>query len=315
MLDQVMQSSDVLSENKQAAAGIDSAKIDRTWLNAGFRELDVDYDAATNIFQCRFQYTERPSFTPDVLNDLTRVRGLVASLVNRMNVPVKYFVLASNMPGIFSLGGDLHLFSQLIRDRDRDGLTAYARTCVGEVHANSMSLGLPIVTISLVQGDALGGGFETALSSNVIIAERSAKFGLPEIMFNLFPGMGAYNYIARRTSVAIAERMIMSGRVYTGEELFDMGIVDVLADDGKGDQAVKDYVRKNSSRHTAHRAIYDVRERVTPITLEDLNTITDVWVDTALALRPIDLKMMERLVSAQDRRRSRSLPGQSGQDE
>jgi len=52
------------------------------------------------------------------------------------------------------------------------------------------NLFLPLTTISLAQGDALGGGFEAALSCSVIIAERRARFGFPEVMFNLFPGMG-----------------------------------------------------------------------------------------------------------------------------
>jgi len=210
------------------------------------------------------------------------------------------------MPGIFNLGGDLSLFAELIRRHDRAALTAYARACVAEVHANSVAFDLPIITISLVQGDALGGGFEAALSSNVIIADRSAKFGLPEIMFNLFPGMGAYNFIARRTNAATAERMIMSGRIHTGAELYDMGIVDVLAEDGQGEEALNDYVHKNARRHAAHRAIYQARQRVNPITLQDLNDITDLWVDTALTLSPPDLKMMDRLVAAQGRRCART---------
>ena len=52
------------------------------------------------------------------------------------------------------------------------------------------SFDLPFTTISLVQGDALGGGFEAALAGDVVIAEKSAQFGFPEVMFNLFPGNG-----------------------------------------------------------------------------------------------------------------------------
>ena len=281
-------------------------------LDGQFRELDLDFDANTGVFWCRFQFSNRPSFTPEVLGELRRMRQLLASrqvAAGSQEPQVKYMVLGSRMPGIFNLGGDLHLFANLIRKRDRAALTAYARACVAEVHANSMALDLPIITISLVQGDALGGGFEAALSSNVIIAERSAKFGLPEIMFNLFPGMGAYNFIARRTNAATAERMIMSGRIYTGAELYDMGIVDVLAEDGRGEEALNDYVRKNARRHAAQRAIYQARQRVNPITLQDLNGITDLWVDTAMTLSPIDLKMMERLVAAQGRRRARAEAG------
>jgi DSF synthase len=287
-------------------------------LDGQFRELDLDFDANTGVFWCRFQFSNRPSFTPEVLSELRRMRQLLASQSSvagsrtdaaPQTPQVKYMVLASRMKGIFNLGGDLHLFAELIRRRDRAALTAYARACVAEVHANSVSLDLPIITMSLVQGDALGGGFEAALSSNVIIAERSAKFGLPEIMFNLFPGMGAYNFIARRTNAATAERMIMSGRIYTGAELYDMGIVDVLAEDGRGEEALNDYVRKNARRHAAHRAIFQARQRVNPITLQDLNGITDLWVDTAMTLSPVDLKMMERLVAAQGRRRARAQSG------
>jgi DSF synthase len=288
-------------------------------LDGQFRELDLDFDANTGVFWCRFQFSNRPSFTPEVLSELRRMRQLLASQsdiagdrtgsAGDRTPQVKYMVLASRMQGIFNLGGDLHLFAELIRRRDRAALTAYARACVAEVHANSMALDLPIITMSLVQGDALGGGFEAALSSNVIIAERSAKFGLPEIMFNLFPGMGAYNFIARRTNAATAERMIMSGRIYTGAELYDMGIVDVLAEDGRGEEALNDYVRKNARRHAAHRAIFQARQRVNPITLQDLNGITDLWVDTAMTLSPADLKMMERLVAAQGRRRARAESG------
>lgn len=279
-------------------------------LDRQFRELDLDFDAGTGVFWCRFRFSDRPSFTPAVLRELRRVRQMLASRGDASQDPqgpqVKYVVLGSRMPGVFNLGGDLGLFAQLIRRRDRDSLTAYARACVAEIHANSVALDLPVITMSLVQGDALGGGFEAALSANVIVAERSAKFGLPEVMFNLFPGMGAYNFLARRSSAAVAEKLIMSGRVHTGAELYDMGIVDVLAEDGEGEEVLLDYVRKNGRRHAAHRAIYQARQRVNPITLQDLNEITDLWVDTALTLGPADLKMMERLVAAQDRRRART---------
>src|SRR3712207_4090014 len=101
---------------------------------------------------------------------------------------------------------------------------------------------LPVITVALVQGDALGGGFECALAHDLIVAERSAKFGLPEVLFNLFPGMGAYSFLSRRIGRQAAERMILSGRVHTAEELHEMGLVDVLAPDGEGEEAVLDFV-------------------------------------------------------------------------
>ena len=114
--------------------------------------------------------------------------------------------------------------------------------------------------------------------------------------------MGAYSLIARRLGAAQAERMILSGRIYGAEELYELGLVDVLADDGKGDEAVYEYIDQFGRRHSAHRAIYNVRRHVNPVTYDELLGVTRAWVESALALEESDLKRMERLARAQDRR-------------
>ena len=165
------------------------------------------------------------------------------------------------------------------------------------------NLELPVITISLIQGDALGGGFEAAISGNVVIAEKSAKFGLPEVLFNLFPGMGAYSLISRRIGPAQAERMIFSGKVYSAEELYELGLVDMIVEDGTGQTAVMDYVSRNVRRHNANIAVYRARQRINPLSYEELYEITVDWVDAALTLTDSDLRRMERLAGAQDKRR------------
>ena len=258
------------------------------------------------VLWCRFRHANSPSFTPNLLHDIgavqRTVRRIFAEQIDPEAVPVRYIVWASQMPTIWNLGGDLRLFAQLIRSRDRDRLLAYALEVVREGHLNSINLQLPLITVSLVQGDALGGGFEAALSSNLIIAERSAKFGLPEVLFNLFPGMGAYSFLARRIHPAAAERMIFSGKIYSGAELHELGVVDVLAEDGTGEQSLYSHIKRNERAHRTHCAIYRVRQRVQPITYEEMADISRIWVETALHLQEPDLREMERLIVAQNRR-------------
>jgi len=57
------------------------------------------------------------------------------------------------------------------------------------------------------------------------VAEKNAKMGLPEIMFNLFPGMGAYHLLCRRLPAVKAEQLILSGHTYSADELHEMGVV------------------------------------------------------------------------------------------
>ena len=268
-------------------------------------ELEVRLDPHARVLWQYMKPAGRPSFTHGLLADMRSAQRWVETLfaeTGEGDAPVRYAVMASKMPGIFNLGGDLPHFVELIKAKDKAGLTRYAHACIDVQYPRATNMGLPITSISLVQGDALGGGFECALAADLIVAEKRAKFGLPEILFNLFPGMGAYSLLARRIGTVEAEKMILSGKLYGAEELKEMGVVDVVAEDGRGEEAVYDYVEANDRAYGAIRAIHKVRRIVQPITHEELVEVTDLWVDTAIDLEGSDLRKMERLAAAQDRR-------------
>jgi DSF synthase len=138
-----------------------------------------------------------------------------------------------------------------------------------------------------------------ALSCDVIIAERSAEMGFPEILFNLFPGMGAYNLLTRRIGASLAERMILSGKTYSAEELYDMGVIDVLAEDGEGVETTHRYLNSHNRSHNTVQSMKKIRQIVHPITQQELLDIVDIWVESALGLSTKDLSKMERLLHFQ----------------
>lgn len=272
-----------------------------------FEEIEVSLDPASKTYWCHLNPTGRPSVTPGLVRDVRAMQRSIGGLFEgRVEAPVQYFVVGSRTPGIFNLGGDLTLFAQLIRRGDRDALRAYAYQCVEIVHQNWTGYGKSIVTIALVEGDALGGGFETALSCNVIVAERGAKLGLPEVIFNLFPGMGAYSFLSRRLGPHQAHEMILGGETYSAEQLHAIGLVQVLADPGRGREAVEEFIARNRRRHNAQSALLKAGRVVNPISMEELQNIADVWVEAALVLTESDLRRMERIVAAQQRRREGS---------
>lgn len=264
-------------------------------------QLDVSWDDPTGALWTFMRPRGRPSYNLDLLEDFHAwQRGIIAVFENRP-YDLRFLLLGSRTPGVFNLGGDLDLFAAKIRDRDRQALVAYGESCVRILHRNMNCLGLPMVTIGLAQGDALGGGFESLLSFNVIIAERDAKFGFPENIFGLFPGMGAYSLVARRVGAAFAEEMMLSGRIYTADEMKDVGLVHIVAEPGQGIAEAHDYIQRSKRRHTGSRSVYQIGREVNPITLTELDRIVQVWADACLQLRDRDLKVMHRLVSAQDR--------------
>ncbi len=274
-------------------------------------QIHQEIDEASAALWCFIRADASPHFSSALLHDVATMQAalprLQAARREAGQAPLRYYVSGSRIPGVFNLGGDLALFMNAIRADDRQGLRAYARLCIEVAYNIHVAFHLPLITISMVQGEALGGGFEAALSADVIVAERSARFGLPEVLFNLFPGMGAMSFLSRRMDAARAEKMILSGRVYTAAEMEAMGIVDVVAEDGFGEEAVRDYIAHDQRRHNAHYAMCQARRRVNPVTFEELSDITDLWVDAALRLTESDLRRMARLVAAQARRRGMAI--------
>lgn len=269
-----------------------------------YSQLICQYDPERHALWAYLNPSPRPCFTPTLLAEMRDLQERVAAHLEGGNdaADLRYYVYASAVPGIFNLGGDIELFARLIAARDRDALFEYGRICIDVVYANATNLGIPtLTTIALVQGSAFGGGLECALSCNTVVAEDSARMGFPEILFNLFPGMGALSFLARRVEMSRAERLVTSGDLYPAAKLWDLGAIDELARDGEGVRTVVDFMRRHSRAANGRLAIRQARQRIAPLSRAELIDIVDMWVGAALRLTPRDLRMMSRLVAAQAR--------------
>ena len=275
-------------------------------LKTEYSQLRTRFDTDHGVLWTLVNQDAVPCVTPELLKDLGVHHRSIENSQGKLLVgdefhEIRFSVLASITPGVFNLGGQLALFRQLIRNQDRESLLQYAVACIDVIFPRMRHFDLPLVTITLLQGDALGGGLEAALASDVVIAERNCQLGFPEILFNLFPGMGAYSLIARKVSPKFAEKMILGGKIYCAEELHEAGLIDILAEDGKGVETVNDYIRKQERRSNGFLAVQKARHRFNPLTYQELIDITNVWVDAALKLNEKDLKVMDRFVRSQEK--------------
>jgi DSF synthase len=226
-----------------------------------------------------------------VLDDIAAHPGLV-----------RHLVVSSDVPGVFNFGGDLALFVLLVRAQDIDSLKMYGRRCIDMVWWLERAAQRGVHTAVLVQGDTLGGGLESVLPFHKVVFERSAQAGFPEVLFNLFPGMGAWPLTIRKAGYSIAKDMILSGRLFNAEQLHRRSLVDEVVDDGAGEAAIVELVRQVDPRLRGTLAALEAQRLNAPITYEQLASVVDLWAETALTLTMRDLRLMERLARAQARK-------------
>jgi DSF synthase len=226
-----------------------------------------------------------------VLDDISANPGLV-----------RHLVLTSDVPKVFNFGGDLALFVLLVRAGDVDSLRLYGMKCVDMVWWLENAAHLGVHTTVMAAGDTLGGGLESVLPFHRIIFEKSAQAGFPEVLFNLFPGMGAWDFTIRRAGFAVANEMILSGHLYNADELMYRRLIDMVVPDGEGEAAIDRVVREVDPRHRGTIAALRAQRTAAPVRRESLVAIVDQWADSAMGLTDRDLRLMERLARAQVRK-------------
>jgi len=292
-----VQSGQVYKLLPQSGLPLPKHKSERFWPN--LNQLDNAYDISNYTVWSFMDFEGRASYNLGLLEDFHNWHDNIASFKQDMSKHFQFVVLGSRHDDFFCLGGDLDHFSRCIVNKDRKALYDYGYSCVKILHRNWRATERGLITIGLVQGDALGGGFESLLSFDVICAEKGAKFGFPEHLFGLFPGMGALTFLGRKLGFAKAEQLVRTGKTMTAEELYDLGVIHILSEPGEGAKDVRKYISRTSPRHEAAVAFHAAMKRANPIPFSELDEIVQLWAEAAMNISQRELKIMERLVSAQ----------------
>ncbi|MEU0838509.1 enoyl-CoA hydratase-related protein [Streptomyces sp. NPDC005962] len=168
---------------------------------------------------------DRPKAMNAVSSEMARsIAAACAALAD--DHAVRAVVLTSTHERAFCVGADLkerNSFTDAEMMRHRP-VSRAAYTGVLE---------LPVPAVAAVHGFALGGGYELALSCDVIVADRTAVVGLPEVSVGVIPGGGGTQLLPRRVGAARAAELIFSARRVPAEEAHALGMVDELVAPGE----------------------------------------------------------------------------------
>ncbi|OMG89830.1 crotonase/enoyl-CoA hydratase family protein [Achromobacter xylosoxidans] len=262
------------------------------------KQVSAFYEEGRRVMWMMLRAQPRPCFNHELIDEIMTL----ARAAKDSGLPIDFWVTGSLVPQIYNVGGDLNFFAEAIRAGRREALRAYARACVDCVHAATRGFDTGAVSLAMIEGTALGGGFEAALAHHFVLAQNNARMGFPEMAFNLFPGMGGYSLVARRSGMKLAEELIGSGESHTAEWFQARGLVDVLFEPGDAYKATRTFIDVMRPKLNGMRAMLRARQRVLQLTRSELMDITEDWVDAAFSIDPKDRAYMERLVMAQNRR-------------
>lgn len=182
----------------------------------------------------------------DVVNGLLQVTADI-----RKHDEVKVVILIGQGTRTFMAGGDIKSFPDLIGKGEE---VAYEGSKFLQKPLDAI-MNLPQPTICVLNGLALGGGCELALSCDFRITEEHIEIGLPEVKLGLFPGAGGTQRLPRLIGVSKAKELIFTGDPVSAEEALEIGLVNEVATTGEGLQAAHVLARK-ISRHSAKALQY-----------------------------------------------------------
>ncbi|MGE8565363.1 2,3-dehydroadipyl-CoA hydratase [compost metagenome] len=262
------------------------------------KQISAFYEEGRRVMWMMLRAQPRPCFNHELIDEIMTL----ARAAKDSGLPIDFWVTGSLVPQIYNVGGDLNFFAEAIRNGKREALRAYARACVDCVHAASRGFDTGAISLAMIEGTALGGGFEAALAHHFVLAQNNARMGFPEMAFNLFPGMGGYSLVARRSGMKLAEELISSGESHTAEWFHGKGLVDALFEPGEAYRATRTFIDVMRPKLNGMRAMLRARQRVLNLSRSELMDITEDWVDAAFSIDPKDRAYMERLVLAQNRR-------------
>lgn len=263
-----------------------TAKVERTeeykgktlsWrLSAGVVELALDRAPANEIGLA-------------MLEDLERFTSALATLESKASALILY----SEQKAGFSAGADLRELYEQARKMDASSAAKGVRQFLERIHAMLNRLDAsPLTTIAAVHGVCFGGGFELALTCDMIVADKMARFCFPELRLGLIPGFGGIPRLKRDLGNAVVRDLLLTGRSINATKALSVGLVSQIAAEGEALRVARATALQTTKfdRETSAAA----KRFIKPPLAEELRREIDIFCE--LFTRPAVMEGLKKFV-------------------
>jgi len=220
-----------------------------------------------------------------------------AAAIKSLEADTSACVISSAQKRGFSAGADLReLYHGAIALPEKDR-NAGVRDFVERCHAVANAIdAAAFVTIAAVHGVCFGGGLELALTCDVIVADKMARFAFPELRLGLIPGFGGIPRLKRDLGNAFVRDLLLTGRSVNASRAQAVGLVAQLAGEGEALKVARATAVQITKFDATTRAI--AKKFLKPIPYAELKQEVEIFCD--LFARPAVLAALKKFVESAD---------------
>jgi len=206
-------------------------------------------------------------------------------------------VICSSRRHGFSAGADLRELYRSALPLSAEDRHAGARAFIERVHAVFDAIdAAPFVTIAAVHGICFGGGFELALTCDIIVADSMARFAFPELRLGLVPGFGGIPRLRRDVGNAFVRDLLLTGRSVNAQRAHAIGLVAQLAAEGQALRAARSAAAQVTKFDAITRAA--AKKFMKPVPYDELRR--EIALFCELFTRPTVMAALKKFVESRD---------------
>jgi enoyl-CoA hydratase/carnithine racemase len=254
-----------------------------------YKGRSLSWRAADGVIELALDRAPANEIGLAMLDDLERFSAALTDLESQASALIIY---SKQKPG-FSAGADLRELYTLAQQTDAVSAAKGVREFLERIHAVLSRIDMSsLTTIAAVHGVCFGGGFELALTCDLMIADKMARFCFPELRLGLIPGFGGIPRLKRDVGNGVVRDLLLTGRSINATKALAAGLVSQVAGEGEALRLARATAAQVTKfdRGTAAAA----KRFIKPLPVEELRREIDIFCE--LFARPVVMQGLRKFV-------------------
>ena len=254
-----------------------------------YKGKSLSWRAADGVIELALHRPHANEIGLAMLEDFERFITVLPALEAKASALILY----SEQKAGFSAGADLRELHLQAQKMDTASAVKGVREFLNRIHKVLNRLDAsPLTTIAAVHGVCFGGGFELALTCDLIVADKMARFCFPELRLGLIPGFGGIPRLKRDIGNAVVRDLLLTGRSINATKALAAGLASQLAAEGEALRVARATAAQVAKfdRTTAAAA----KQFIKPLPAEELRREIDIFCD--LFARPAVMEGLRKFV-------------------